>query len=217
MLAKYQAGQGAKILDFGCGSGFLVGELQKRGYDAFGTDVSKEAVEFGRSNNINNLSVQDSHVLNFPDNSFDLVVALDVIEHIKDDGGAMRELERVLKPGGTVIITVPAYMWMWGVQDEVAHHFRRYTAGSFAKILHQSSALKIIRQTYFNIFLFPPIAVVRTLSRWLNLKERESDFEVNNGWLNKLFFSIFDLERKFLRHLNFLFGVSLLMVLRKND
>lgn len=217
LLSKYRIKKESKILDFGCGSGFGAGELQHQGFNVFGVDVSEEAIEFGRSRAIQNLSVSKGDNLNFAEGSFDMVMALDVIEHVKDDEHAIKEIERVLKPGAVAIITVPAYQWMWGVQDNISHHFRRYTAGSLAKVLNKNFDLKILRKTYFNTFLFPPIAVVRILSKWFNLKERESDFDINSKWLNKPFFFIFDLERKFLRHINFPFGVSILLVAEKND
>lgn len=215
LLRKYKITKGSKILDFGCGSGFLVGELQKRGYDAFGVDSSEDAIKFRKG--INNLSVKKGESLNFSDSSFDLVVALDVIEHIKHDDHAVKGIERILKPGGIIIITVPAYQWMWGVQDEIAKHFRRYTVSSFSQVIRAKSNLKFIRKTYFNTFLFPPIAVVRILSKWFNLKERESDFDINSRFLNSLFYFIFNLETYFLKFCSFPFGVSILLVLKKND
>lgn len=217
LLVKYKVSKTAKIFDFGCGSGYTVGYLQKLGYDASGTDVSAEAIELGRSMGIRNLAIAQSVEIRPPEGGFDLILALDVIEHIENDSGAIMAIERALRPGGMAIITVPAYKWLWGVQDDVAHHFRRYTAGSFTKILKQNSKLKIIRKTYFNTFLFPPVVFIRILSKWFNLKERESDFDINNKWLNNLFFCIFDLERKFLEHINFPFGISILAVVRKNE
>ena len=87
-----------------------------------------------------------------------------------------------------MIITVPAYMWMWGIQDEVAHHFRRYTMSSILKLIKSFSGLSVLRKTYFNTFLFSPVATVRLVSKALNLKSRESDFDINNGFLNKILY-----------------------------
>ncbi len=217
LLSKYLSGrfEGTRILDYGCGSGYLVGQLQKTGYRAYGEDISQEAIEFGQKQGIGNLSVSRGSEINFAGNSFKTVLALDVIEHIKDDQFVFKEIERVLKPGGIAIITVPAYQWLWGVQDDIAHHYRRYTAGSLAKVLNENTNLQILRKTYFNTFLFPSIAVVRILSKWFNLKGRESDFDINNKWLNNLFFYIFDLERRFLKGINFPFGVSILLIAKK--
>ncbi len=217
LLIKYKVPKTAKIFDFGCGSGYTVGCLQKLGYDASGSDISAEAIEFGLSKGTRNIAVAQRGEIRPPEGSFDLILALDVIEHIQDDSGAIRAIERALRPGGMAIITVPAYQWLWGVQDDVAHHFRRYTAGSFAKVLKQNSKLKIIRKTYFNTFLFPLVAFVRILSKWFNLKERESDFDINSTWLNAIFFHIFNLEIKILKHMSFLFGISILAVIQKYE
>ncbi len=216
LIEKYKIPKTAKIFDFGCGSGCTVGYLQKLGYDASGSDVSAEAIEFGLSRGIPDLSIAQRGEISPPEGGFDLILALDVIEHIQDDSGSIRIIEKALKTsGGKAIITVPAYQWLWGVQDDVAHHYRRYTAGSLAKVLNKNKNLEILRETYFNTFLFPPIAIVRVLSQWFNLKERESDFDINNQLLNNILYFIFNFERIILKHINFYFGVSILAIVRK--
>lgn len=205
-----------KILDYGCGSGFLVGQLQEMGYGACGIDVSEEAVRIGAERGVKNLYIEGIN-FNFPDESFDAILAMDVIEHIEDDVSVMKKLTRLLKPGGKMIITVPAYMWMWGVQDEVAHHYRRYTMNSVLKLIKNRPDLSVIRKTYFNTFLFVPAAVVRLISKAFNLKSRESDFDINNQFLNKTLYAIFNFEAQLLKFINFFFGVSILLVLKKNE
>ncbi len=205
-----------KLLDFGCGSGIFVEELSKRGFDAHGVDISDEAVRFGALQGIKNLSVMDSHKIDFPDNTFDVILSMDVLEHLEDEDWALKEIERVLKPEGIFVVMVPAYMFMWGVQDEVAHHYRRYTKGGLLSAVKKSTSLSKLRASYFNTFLFLPIAGVRIFSRIFKLKSRESDFDINNAFLNKLFFFIFNLERKLLKIVNYPFGVSILAVFKKN-
>ncbi|MDP3996370.1 MAG: methyltransferase domain-containing protein [bacterium] len=207
----------SKILDFGCGSGILVEELSSEGYKAFGVDVSREAIRFGNSEGIKNIKVMASDKIDFPDNVFDVVTALDVLEHLENEKLSMKEIERVLKPGGVLIVMVPAYMFLWGVQDEVAHHYRRYTESSLLTVIKKSGCILPFRTTYFNSFLFFPIAAVRLLSRALNLRNRESDFDINNVFLNKLFFAIFNLERILLKKISFPFGVSILSVCKKSE
>lgn len=212
---EYNLGKENKILDYGCGSGFLVGQFQDKGYDAYGVDTSKEAVDFGTNKGIRSLFQQNGINVNFTDNYFDVILAMDVIEHIEDDQLAVKELERLLKPGGYLIITVPAYQWLWGVQDEVAHHYRRYTKKSVLALVRNSGAnLSVVRNTYFNTFLFGPVAVVRLLSRMFSLKSRESDFDLSSSSLNKILYGIFNLEAKLLKVTNFPFGVSILLVLK---
>ncbi|MDO8496205.1 MAG: class I SAM-dependent methyltransferase [bacterium] len=217
LLQKYKVSKTAKIFDFGCGSGYTVGYLQKLGYDTSGSDISAEAIEFGLSKDVRNIAVARSGEIEPPEGNFDLILALDVIEHIEDDLGAIGAIERALRPGGMAILTVPAYQWLWGVQDEVAHHFRRYTMTGLTSVVKRSGDLTIIHKTYFNTFLFLPIAVVRMLSKWFNLRERESDFDISNGILNSIFYFIFNLETYFLKLFSFPFGVSILFILKKND
>lgn len=206
-----------KVLDFGCGSGILVDELSRKGYQSYGLDISEEAIKFGNLQGIKNLGIIDSHKIDFPDNTFDAVVTLDVLEHLEDEEWALNEISRVLKPGGTAVVMVPAYMFLWGVQDEVAHHYRRYTKGSLLEKIKKTPGLKVLRSSYFNTFLFLPIAFVRIISRVLGIKGRESDFDINSPLMNKFFFSIFNTERNILKHINFPVGVSVLAVFKKSE
>lgn len=208
----------AKVLDFGCGSGIFVDELAEEGYLSYGLDISSEAVKFGQLQGVKNIDVLDSHQINFPDRTFNAVLALNVLEHLEDEEWALKEIERVLKPGGIAIIMVPAYMFLWGVQDEAAHHYRRYTLSRLLKKVRSGTSLITERKSYFNTLLFFPIALVRLLSRILPfLKKRHSDFDINNELLDKLFFSIFNTERKILRKISFPFGVSAIVILRKSE
>jgi len=216
-LNRNRIGQGKKILDYGCGSGFLVGKLQESGLDAYGVDISKEAISLGVSRGIKNLSIASGIELDFADNFFDAVLALDVVEHIEDDKAAIKELGRLVRPGGYLILTVPAYQWMWGIQDEVAHHYRRYSMKSILDLIKTRLDLTVTRKSHFNTFLFFPAAAVRIVSKLFKSKNRESDFDINNKLLNKLLYNIFNLEAKLLRYINFPFGVSILLVLKKNE
>src|SRR3989344_1354262 len=216
-LSKYiqKKPKDVKLLDFGCGSGLFVDELGKDGFDAYGLDNSEEAIKFGQSKGIKNIGVIGSQKISFPDNTFDAVLSLDVLEHLENESWALREIERVLKSGGIAIITVPAYHFLWGVQDDVSHHFRRYTKGWLLREIKKSTSLEIIRSSYYNTFLFPPIAAVRLLSRLFKWKGRESDYDLNSPFLNKILFFIFNTERKLLKKINYPFGVSILAVLKK--
>ena len=100
--------------------------------------------------------------LPFPDNTFDLVALLDTIEHIADELAVLNEVRRVLKPDGRVIITVPAFMWLWSYNDELNEHQRRYTKPELRQKL-ELCGLMPTRTSYNNFFLFPPIAAIRLL------------------------------------------------------
>ena len=207
----------SRIFDFGCGSGYLVGELQRRGFNAWGMDFEKEAIDYGINSGVNNLALGTGDKINHPDASFDLVTAFDVLEHIDNEKPVVDELARILKPGGKMIITVPAYMWLWGVQDEVSHHFRRYTLGSLMEVFKKVAELKIIRKTYYVTLLFLPIAIVRLFSRWFNIKNRQSDFNITNPILDPIFYLISGLELQALKLIDYPFGVSILIILEKNE
>lgn len=206
---------GAKVLDFGCGSGVLVRELARVGFEAHGVEVSMDAVIFGESQGVENLSVASGHRIGFRDGEFDAFLALDVLEHIADEEWALREMERVLRPGGVAVIMVPAYMFLWGVQDEVAHHYRRYTMGRVVGLVKGFTDFEVVRTSYFNTLLFLPIAAVRVASRVFGVRNRESDFDLSNDVLDRVCLFVFSFERKLLRRFRFPFGVSILVVLRK--
>lgn len=209
-----------KILDFGCNTGFLVGELQKQGYNVCGVDVSESAIDFGRAQGVQNILVYNPDNLKldkdiFPETKFDVIFALDVVEHIEKDQHALEVLRTKLTPQGRIIVMVPAFMMLWGLQDEVAHHFRRYTAGGFNKVATEAH-LVVERMTYFNIFLFFPILVFRLIQRVIPTK-RSSDFDINNPFLNGVFKVIFCTEAALLKYVKFPFGVSLLAVLKNHE
>lgn len=204
---------GCSILDFGCNYGHAVRLLKNSGYQSVGVDISKEAIEYGKS-----LKISDLFLLSEVDlgkESFDAVLLMDVIEHIEDDKNTLSDVYSKVKPGGIVLITVPAFMFLWGVQDEVSHHFRRYRLSELESLTQQVGDFQVIKKTYFNTFLFLPILLFRLLSKICNMQSRNSDLDINNGLANKIFFMIFNAERKLLKYVNFPFGVSALLVLRK--
>lgn len=206
-----------KILDVGSGSGMLIGELQQLGIDAYGIDSSAEAIAYGTKEGVRNLSVMPStNKLPYPEAHFDAVLAMDVLEHLRDESDALSEFTRVLKKDGMLFVTVPAYMFLWGKQDEVSQHFRRYTMGGMIELFRTDGNFEIVRRSYFNTFLFPLVCLVRIGSRIFNRAGRGSDFDLNNGPVNAICFFIFDLERRLLKYVNFPFGVSILLVLKKN-
>ena len=213
-LARRIPGNG-KVLDFGCGSGLFVRELARAGYDTRGLDISADAVAYGHLQGTQNLSVMEGHKIEFPDNTFDAVLSMDVIEHLEQEEWALKEIERVLKPGGVAVLMVPAFMFLWGVQDETSHHYRRYTMRGLLRVLDAGTSLKVVRRTYFNTFLFLPIAVVRVACRWFGIRGRESDFELNSPLLDKVLAGVFATERRVMRHARFPFGVSILAVCKK--
>jgi SAM-dependent methyltransferase len=147
--------------------------------------------------------------------SLDVALVLDVLEHLDDDAAALREAARLLKPTGLLLVTVPALPSLWGGQDIVAHHRRRYTKRTLRNVFARAG-LPSPGITYFNTLLFPFVAAIRWSRRVVGLGPRAvSDFDDNHrGMINDLLTSIFALERYLIRRVSMPFGVSLLATVR---
>ena len=144
---------------------------------------------------------------------FDLVAAFDVVEHVADDKAGLAALRDLIKPGGRLIVTVPAHPWLWSSHDEAHHHHRRYRQESFRDLL-DGAGLEIVRLSYFNTALFPVIALARLLKPVLG--GRGNDDEITGPrWLNWILHRIFAAEASWLRRTDLAFGVSLLAVARR--
>ncbi len=200
-----------RILDVGCGTGGNLEMLAKCGA-AEGVDVSDDALEFCKRKGLKaRKGLAES--LPFDDESFDVVTALDVVEHLDDDVAGLNEMYRVLRRGGKTLIFVPAFMWLWGVQDDVSNHRIRYTKKQITERLQQAG-FEIERATYANISFFAPILAGRTLMKLTGIKP-ESENNVNVTALNGVFGKIFGAERFFLKNFNFPFGVSIVIIAKK--
>lgn len=210
-ICKNFKGRRPRILDVGCGTGGNLKLLSQFG-DAEGVDVSTDALEFCRQRGLKNVRLGAAEELPFEDGTFDLVTALDVVEHIDDDVAGLREFRRVLKPDGRILLFVPTFMFLWGVQDDVSHHRRRYRLPELRKAVEQAG-FEVERTTYANITFFLPILLGRKLMKLTGLRT-ESENNINVSALNGVFGRIFGAESFALRHLNFPFGVSGLCVAR---
>jgi SAM-dependent methyltransferase len=154
----------ARILDAGCGSGRNMVELARHG-TVTGVELSAISVELARERSIGEVIEGSVLTMPFESASFDLAVSLDVIEHLQDDLAALRELRRVVAPGGALLITVPAYQWLWSGHDVINHHHRRYTRRSLQQVAEQAG-WETVRTTYFNSLLLPVAIVLRILDRF---------------------------------------------------
>lgn len=203
-----------KIVDVGCGTGanlVLLGEFG----DACGVDVSTQALAFCRERGLTNVKLGAAEELPFEDATVDLLTSFDVVEHLDDDLGGLKEFRRVLRPDGHMLLFVPAFMFLWGVQDDVSNHRRRYTLPRLRQVV-RAAGFEIERATYANITFFLPILVVRTFMRIFGIRT-ETENTIGVSALNPLLARIFGAESTFLRFMNFPFGVSAICVARRVD
>ncbi len=212
LINKFVKNKPISILDVGCGPGALMTELKQYG-QVEGVDFSPDAVSFCKSRGIESVQVAPAESLPFPSENFDLVLALDVLEHLKDDDKAMKEIYRVLKPNGQIIIFVPAFNFLWSITDVLSQHYRRYRLKNLVQLVEGNNFV-IKKRSYFNFFLFSPIASVRLLVKTLGIQMQDEN-KIGNKLVNKLMYLIFSTERPILKYFNFPFGVSAMVVAAK--
>lgn len=201
------------VLDIGCGTGFTLEALRRRGPGRLvGLDLSTKALAFCRARGLTGLVQGDAARLPFRDRSFDVVLALDLIEHVEDDRAALAGLMRALKPGGHLIVFTPAFPFLWSVQDRVSHHFRRYTRSELRAKL-QAAGYTVDKLSYANTLLFPLVAAGRLALRLSGRSDRvTSENELHPAWSNGLLTAVFSIERHLLRWTDLPVGVSLLAI-----
>jgi SAM-dependent methyltransferase len=208
-----------RILDVGCGTGYMLGFLSRWG-EVTGADADSTAVAYARGRGVATVCKIERDALPFDDGSFDVVSAFDVLEHVADDGMIIGEMARVLRPGGTAIVTVPAYRLLWGAQDEISHHYRRYARRELRELLVRAG-LEINRISSFNTLLFPPIAAIRLTRRLAPRRahgEPRSDFSMNRpGTINDVLARVLGGEASLVRRINLPFGVSLLALAHRGS
>lgn len=202
--------EAAHILEIGCGTGHNFAMLGKFGtVDGIEVDDAARQIasdRLGRAVGSSPLPGLDG----VADGRYDLIALLDVLEHIEDDQAALTSIRKKLKPGGRILVTVPANRWMWSAHDTVHHHFRRYNGNSLRRVI-SNAGLKADLVTHFNTVLFPLAATARILGRLTG--RTEADDAQPAAPLNRMFTSLFGLERHVVGALPIPFGVSLLAVL----
>lgn len=207
-------GRRPEIVDVGCGTGANLVMLAEFG-DAKGIDVSEDALAFCRERGLTNVQLGAAEDLPLEDGSVDLVTALDVVEHLDDDLAGLKEFRRVLRPDGRIMLFVPAFMFLWGVQDDVSNHRRRYTMPQLLDVVRRAG-FEVEQSTYANITFFLPILLVRKFMQLTGIKT-ETENTIGVSSLNGLFAWIFGLEATLLRYMNLPFGVSAICVARRID
>ena len=202
-----------RLLDVGCGTGSNLAAFSGFALAA-GIDMSVEALGFCRQRGIERVALSEVERLPFPDGAFDVITAMDMLEHTDDDLAALAELRRVLKPGGLLLVTVPAYGFLWSEHDEALKHRRRYTAHELRNKMTVTD-FRIERSSYFITALFFPILAMR-LHQGLFKKSThpQTSIRLLPGWINSSLVGLLGLERRLFRRMNLPFGVSIVALAR---
>ncbi len=225
LLDNYYPRNGQQqILDIGCGTGAMLDELAPFG-SVIGADFAPEALQFCRTRGAQAhtdypLSRADVRRMPFADDKFDVVTAMDIIEHIDDDKAAASEILRVLKPGGRLFVTVPAYQSLWSEHDEALHHYRRYTAPHL-KDVFQRVGFQVPKLSYTVTSLFPPIWLYRQISNRLPRRRAGGEKKANlvnfSGPVNGALLALSQLETRLVQRGRLPFGVSVVCVAEKKE
>jgi SAM-dependent methyltransferase len=212
-LDRLELPAGARVLDAGCGSGRTLQELTAYGAEIHGIELEPEAADVARSRGHGEIRIGRLEELPYADGWFDLITCLDVIEHTPDDRVALRELRRVSKAGGWLLVTVPAYPALWSLHDEANHHYRRYRRDSL-RAAAVDAGWRVRRMTSFNSVLLAPAAAVRLVQRRRARSDYRPEIALGPGWLNALLERPLRLEARWLEQGRSLpAGLSLLALL----
>ena len=202
----------ARILELGAGTGHNLAMLSRFGaVEASELDpIARELASERLGKPVLEAALPDLSM--FPENAYDLIALLDVLEHVVDDKGSLAAILTRLKPGAALLLTVPANPWMWSAHDTAHHHHRRYRKREIAT-LARDAGYEIELLSPFNSLLFPPIAAARFIGRLRG--DQSSDDAMPGAAVNKALKTIFGLERGLIGRVPMPFGVSLVAVLRR--
>lgn len=210
-----------RVLDLGCGNGGFLEGLAGIGDEVFPSDISVESLGFCARRGFPRGAVSSGYALPYADGVFDLVCMFDAIEHIEDDDRAMREVARVLRPGGRVFVSVPAYQFLYANNDRVAQHYRRYTRPRLRKVFEQAG-LVVERNTHTNVFLSPlivPAVLLIKILEKVTQKDTDSD-HTNLSWpipafVHDVLFRLFAAELPLSKRFDWPFGHSIAALARR--
>lgn len=208
-------GHAMSILDAGCGTGAGMQYLAGYGLVA-GVDLAPEALSFCRQRGLERLGRASIAELPFADATFDLITSFDVMSSCERDlaSAALREFARVLRPGGHLLLRLPAYQWLYGRHDELVHTRHRYTRGELSRRL-QEHGFRLEHTSYANCLLFPLAAMKRLKDRLLPPKQARSDVSISGGWTNSLFGWLLRAEAPWVSRVGLPFGLTVVALARK--
>jgi SAM-dependent methyltransferase len=205
-------GQRPAILEIGCGAGAMLEDLERFG-SPVGMDIAEAAPQYWRERGLNTVALGDATALPFRGDQFDIVIAVDVLEHVDDEKAAIEEMRRVTTIGGRLIVTVPAFQFLWSRRDVQCHHKRRYTLEKFRSSL-LLGGFKINKATYINMPLFFPLLMMVKAGQ-LSSKRAPSlrmDYALVPPPLNHMLSRVVDYEAQLLQHISLPIGSSIACV-----
>ncbi len=214
LLQAMDVGANNKILEVGCGTGGNICFLQQFG-DVTGVEHDRQAAEMARERTAAPIQ-QGSLPRNLPELSppYDLVCIFDVIEHVDEDSESVAALADTLRPGGRMVITVPAFNFLWSRHDDENQHKRRYRKRDL-RALAEQNGLAIDYISYFNFWLFLPVAAIRLARKIFPYKQAWQDMQLPNRWINSTLQLVFGTEKFAMGRLSLPFGISLIAALSK--
>jgi ubiquinone/menaquinone biosynthesis C-methylase UbiE len=207
------ASQKAKILDVGCGTGAVMEHLLENNNEVCGVDMNDVALEFCRQKG---LDVKKGLADNMPfqDDYFDIVLALDVLEHLDHPEAAVVEVKRILKKGGLFIVTVPAHQWLWSYHDESLHHKKRYNKKDLSALF--VSGFEIEKISWINFFILFPAIILRLLKRFAKSSSSGSDVKNSPAIFSIIISFVYFIELRLFKIFGGLpAGLSVLAVVKK--
>ncbi|OGE33574.1 hypothetical protein A3D83_01220 [Candidatus Daviesbacteria bacterium RIFCSPHIGHO2_02_FULL_41_10] len=216
IFSKLPKKNSLKILDIGCCTGYNLHTLEKFG-EVYGADIEKKAVEYCKKRGFKKISLLKNGLkLPFKKDFFDIVTCLDVIEHVEKDKKYLEELHRIIKPGGTLILFVPAFNLLWSQLDVRSHHIRRYTKSSLGKIAKAAKFI-ISDVKYFNYLLFLPVLPIRLFQKIPFFKNNGlgADLVVRSKLINNILNLIFLIDVWSIKWLSPPVGISVLLIAKK--
>ena len=216
VIRKLSLPKNAQILEAGCGTGGNLQMLSRHG-QVSAMELDEIACQLANQRQVTTVKRGT-----LPDNipfalHYDLILILDVIEHLDDDLSALKALYYKLKPGGYLLVTVPAYQFLWSEHDEINHHKRRYRLQGLKEMVRKAG-YEVIYGSYFNTFLFPIVVIVRALGKLLpkqNNNQLSSDLVLSSKPVNQLLTWLFANERYLINRFTLPFGLSILFLARK--
>jgi ubiquinone/menaquinone biosynthesis C-methylase UbiE len=204
----------SKVLDIGCGTGAIMEQMRKQAgkHNVHGLDYEQSALDFCKKRGLHNLKQGDAHKLPYQENSFDMITMFDVLEHLQDDKKVVQQLRKVLKKEGKLVLTVPAFQFLWTDHDISLHHYRRYTKEHLKRVLEEQG-FKVEKMQYLYNSMFFVVGGIKLMNAFLPIHYTLSTSSLEtNKILNALLLAWCNLEQCIARVIKFPFGTSVYCV-----